>query len=135
MRWQPICGLRWAARLAAWPGYWCSGVAARLIGETFPWGTIIVNVVGSFIIGFFATLTGPDGRIFADTLTRQFVMIGILGGYTTFSSFSLQTLNLVQDGEWLQAGANIAALRGRSAWSPCGSAIVLAASINALKWI
>jgi fluoride ion exporter CrcB/FEX len=56
--------------------YWCSGVAARLIGETFPWGTIIVNIVGSFIIGFFATLTGPDGRIFADTLTRQFVMIG-----------------------------------------------------------
>jgi fluoride exporter len=69
--------------------YWCSGVAARLIGETFPWGTIIVNVIGCFIIGFFATLTGPDGRVFADTLTRQFVMIGILGGYTTFSSFSL----------------------------------------------
>ena len=88
--------------------YWCSGVAARLIGETFPWGTIIVNIVGSFIIGFFATLTGPDGRVFADTLTRQFVMIGILGGYTTFSSFSLQTLSLVQDGEWWLAGANIA---------------------------
>ena len=39
--------------------YWCSGFAARLIGKTFPWGTIIVNVVGSFIIGLFATLTGP----------------------------------------------------------------------------
>ena len=63
--------------------YWCSGVAARFMGETFPWGTIIVNIVGSFIIGFFATITGPDGRIFADTLTRQFVMIGVLGGYTT----------------------------------------------------
>ncbi len=75
--------------------FWCSGVAARLFGETFPWGTIIVNVAGSFMIGFFATLTGPDGRIFAGSLTRQFVMIGILGGYTTFSSFSLQTLNLL----------------------------------------
>jgi CrcB protein len=75
--------------------FWCSGVAARLFGETFPWGTIIVNVAGSFIIRFFATLTGPDGRIFAGSLTRQFVMIGILGGYTTFSSFSLQTLNLL----------------------------------------
>ena len=85
--------------------YWCSGVAARLIGETFPWDTLIVNVVGSFIIGFFATVTGPDGRIFADTLTRQAVMIGFCGGYTTFSSFSLQTLNLARDGEWLRAGA------------------------------
>jgi fluoride exporter len=67
-----------------------------------------VNIAGSFIIGFFATLTGPDDRIFADTLTRQFVMIGFLGGYTTFSSFSLQTLALLQDGEWLLASANIA---------------------------
>ena len=114
--------------------YWCSGVAARLIGETFPWGTIIVNIVGSFIIGFFATLTGPDGRIFADTLTRQFVMIGFCGGYTTFSSFSLQTLNLVQDGEWLLAGANIASV-GACALSQCGLGFVLAASINSLKWI
>jgi len=91
-----------------------------------------VNIAGSFIIGFFATLTGPDGRIFADTLTRQFVMIGFLGGYTTFSSFSLQTLALLQDGEWLLASANIAL-------SACLLAVwagyALAASINALKWI
>ena len=109
--------------------YWCSGVAARLIGETFPWGTIIVNIVGSFIIGFFATLTGPDGRVFADTLTRQFVMIGILGGYTTFSSFSLQTLSLVQDGEWWLAGANIA-LSVVACLVAVWLGFVLAASIN-----
>src|SRR5262245_35081526 len=59
--------------------YWCSGIAARLIGETFPWGTLIVNVVGSFVIGFFATLTGPDGRLFVGTTARQFVMIGLCG--------------------------------------------------------
>jgi fluoride exporter len=88
--------------------YWCSGVAARLIGETFPWGTLIVNVVGSFVIGFFGALCGPDGRMFVGTTARQFVMVGICGGYTTFSSFSLQTLALMNDGEWLQAGANIA---------------------------
>ncbi len=89
--------------------YWCSGVAARLVGETFPFGTLFVNVTGSFLIGLFATLTGPDGRIFAGSTMRQFVMLGILGGFTTFSSFSLQTLNLVQDGEMLQAGGNIVA--------------------------
>ena len=86
--------------------YWCSGITARLVGETSPWGTLLVNVVGSFVIGFFSTLTGPDGRIFASTTARQFVMVGICGGYTTFSSFSLQTLNLMNDGEWLYAAVN-----------------------------
>ena len=87
--------------------YWCSGVVARHFGETFPWGTIAVNVLGSFAIGFFATLTAPDGRLFIGAVPRQFVMAGVLGGYTTFSSFSLQTLNLLADGEWLKAGGNI----------------------------
>ena len=87
--------------------YWLSGVVARLIGETFPWGTLIINVSGSFIIGFFAALTGPDGRVFVGSTARQFVMVGLCGGYTTFSSFSLQTLNLMNDGEWFRAGGNI----------------------------
>ena len=81
--------------------YWCSGFAAERFGETFPWGTIIVNIVGSFIIGFFATLTGPDGRLLVPSTTRQFVMVGLCGGFTTFSSFGLETLNLARDGEWL----------------------------------
>jgi CrcB protein len=114
--------------------YWSSGVAARLIGETFPWGTIIVNVVGSFIIGFFATITGPDGRVFADTLTRQFVMIGFCGGFTTFSSFSLQTLNLANDGQWLQAGGNILGSVALCLIA-VGMGYMLAASLNAMKWI
>ncbi|SRR5579885_2484773 len=87
--------------------YWLSGIVANLFGETFPWGTLVVNVTGSFVIGFFNTLTGPDGRILVGGTARQFVMIGICGGYTTFSSFSLQTLSLAQDGEWLSSGANI----------------------------
>ena len=86
--------------------FFLSGVAAHQFGETFPWGTLIVNVTGSFVIGFVATLTGPDGRTFASGNTRQFLMTGILGGYTTFSSFSLQTLNLAREGEWFRAGAN-----------------------------
>jgi fluoride exporter len=88
--------------------YWCSGLAARAFGETFPWGTLLVNIVGSLIIGFVATVTAPDGRLFVSTIERQFVMIGFCGGFTTFSSFSLQTLNLLNDGEWLYAGGNIA---------------------------
>jgi fluoride exporter len=87
--------------------YWVSGFVANQVGETFPWGTILVNISGSFVIGFFATLTGPDGRLLVGSTARQFVMIGICGGYTTFSSFSLQTLTLARDGEWLWAGANI----------------------------
>jgi fluoride exporter len=87
--------------------YFVSGLFATFVGETFPWGTILVNVSGSFVIGFFATLTGPDGRVFASTDVRQFVMVGICGGYTTFSSFSLQTLNLARDGDMLRVGGNI----------------------------
>jgi CrcB protein len=87
--------------------YFVSGFVAQHIGETFPFGTLIVNVTGSFVIGFFAALTAPDGRVFVGSDARQFVMAGLCGGYTTFSSFSLQTLNLARDGENLLAGANI----------------------------
>ena len=114
--------------------YWLSGVVARLFGETFPWGTLVINVSGSFIIGFFAALTGPDGRVFVGSTARQFVMIGICGGYTTFSSFSLQTLNLMNDGEWFRAAGNIAGsvvLCLLAVWA----GFLLAASINSMKWI
>ena len=87
--------------------HWCSGVAARLWGESFPWGTIIVNVAGSFVIGLFATLTAPDGRVAASSEARLFVMVGLCGGYTTFSAFSLQSLVLARAGEWIGLGMNI----------------------------
>lgn len=87
--------------------YWLSGVVAQRFGETFPWGTILVNVTGCFVVGAFATLTGTEGRWLATPTVRQFVIFGILGGYTTFSAFSLQTLHLAREGEWLWAGANI----------------------------
>jgi CrcB protein len=114
--------------------FFFSGLLARTIGETFPWGTLIVNVIGSFIIGFFATLTGPNGRVYVGSLTRQFVMIGFCGGYTTFSSFSLQTLNLMNDGEWFRAAGNIGGsvvLCLLAVWA--GS--LLAASLNTMKWV
>ena len=112
--------------------YWLSGVVASLAGETFPWGTLVINVSGSFVIGFFAALTGPDGRVFVGSNTRQFVMIGLCGGFTTFSSFSLQTLNLMNDGEWFRAGGNIVlsvVLCLIAVWA----GYVLASALNVMK--
>lgn len=88
--------------------YALSGFSNLVLGETFPWGTLIVNVTGCFVIGLFATVTGPDGRLIINPNFRQFFMIGICGGYTTFSSFSLQTLNLAHEGDIALASANIA---------------------------
>ena len=87
--------------------YGLSGLVANWFGETFPWGTLLINVTGSFVIGFFATLSEPDGRLFVSSPTRTFVMVGLCGGFTTFSSFSLQTLNLIRGDEWAKAGGNV----------------------------
>lgn len=84
-----------------------SGIAARWWGETFPWGTIIINITGSMLIGFFAALTAPEGRVMVSPTFREFFTFGICGGYTTFSSFSLQTLSLARGGEWFKAGGNV----------------------------
>jgi CrcB protein len=86
--------------------FWASGLVAERFGEVFPLGTLVVNVSGSFVIGFFAALTDPAGPFLVAPRVRQFVMIGLCGGYTTFSSFSLQTLDLARDGDWLKAGLN-----------------------------
>ncbi len=87
--------------------YWISVLSVRAWGDSFPWGTILINVAGSFIIGFYGTLTMPDGAMPASPTMRTFVMIGICGGFTTFSSFSLQTLLLARAGAWLGASANV----------------------------
>jgi CrcB protein len=87
--------------------FWVSGLVAERFGETFPWGTLIINITGSLLIGIFAALTAPDIANSHRVTIIQFCMIGICGGYTTFSSFSLQTLRLLQNREWLYAGANV----------------------------
>jgi len=84
-----------------------NGWVLSLTGPTFPWGTLVINVAGSFAIGFFATLTEPGGRVYASPASRQFFMVGICGGFTTFSAFSLQTLELARTDEWLKAGSNV----------------------------
>jgi len=90
--------------------YWVATLidsSAQKGGVIFPWGTILVNITGCFVIGFIFTISAAEGRLFLSSLTRQFILIGILGGYTTFSSFSLQTLTLAQDGQWWGAAANV----------------------------
>jgi fluoride exporter len=87
--------------------FWLTALVAEILGPQFPWGTILINVLGSFVIGFYATFTGPDGRMTASFDARAFVMVGICGGFTTFSAFSLQTLDLARQSHWLEAGGNI----------------------------
>lgn len=89
-------------------GRYVVSVLAAPISDRLPWGTILINISGSFIIGLFGTLTLAHGRYPVSENLRLFVMIGICGGYTTFSSFSLQTLDLLRAGYPARAGANIA---------------------------
>lgn len=91
--------------------YWLNGLITDKFSAAavFPLGTLAINVTGSFLIGIFAGLAVPEGRLDPQSraFTTQFLMIGVCGGYTTFSSFSLQTLNLLRDREFLYAGGNI----------------------------
>ncbi|HEY4638768.1 MAG TPA: fluoride efflux transporter CrcB [Candidatus Udaeobacter sp.] len=86
--------------------FWMSGFIAEGGGEFFPLGTLVVNVTGSFVVGFSAAFTDPEGPILVAPRFRQFFMIGVCGGYTTFSSFSLQTFDLAREGDWLKALLN-----------------------------
>lgn len=86
--------------------FFVSGLVARAIGETFPWGTLVVNVTGAFSIGILAYLA--ENHHLADLPQAwPLAVTGFLGSYTTISSFSLQTLALARDGEWRQATVNV----------------------------
>ena len=80
---------------------------ARRFGENFPWGTIFVNVSGSFLIGVLAALSESGGKLASSVMLQRFLVVGICGGYTTFSAFSVQTLGLMRSGHMLAAGLNV----------------------------
>jgi fluoride exporter len=90
-------------------GRYLISVAAAPYSQTLPWGTIWINILGSFVIGLFGTLTLAQGRFPVSENARLFVMVGLCGGFTTFSSFSLQTLDLMRNGAMGRAAINIVA--------------------------
>jgi CrcB protein len=102
-------GLVWVALGSILGGparYFVSGFVGRHIGETFPWGTMVVNVTGAFVVGLVAAVATIEG-LFPMPVAWQFAVTGFLGSYTTVSSFSLQTLALVRDGQIMRAGGNV----------------------------
>jgi CrcB protein len=104
-----VNGLVWVALGSAFGGtarFFLSGLVGRHIGETFPWGTLAVNVTGAFAIGVIAATASGDAA-FHSSSPWQFAVVGFLGSYTTVSSFSLQTLALVRDGQFFRAGGNV----------------------------
>lgn len=105
-----IDGVIWVSLGSVFGGmarFWLSGFVARRVGETFPWGTMIINVSGAFLIGVLAASAAGHGA-FAAARPWQFAVTGFLGCYTTVSSFSLQTLSLARDGELKLAVWNLA---------------------------
>ncbi|WP_232478756.1 fluoride efflux transporter CrcB [Roseomonas rosulenta] len=99
--------------LGACARFWMSGVVARRVGETFPWGTLVVNVSGAVVIGLLAArLLTPEGVAEPWRATWLLLVTGVLGSYTTVSSFSLQTLALARTGEGGRAALNVIASLG-----------------------
>ncbi len=88
--------------------YWINQAAAARFGETFPWGTLVVNVSGSLLIGLLGALVAAGDSAKPPSLFLTFLMVGVCGGFTTFSAFSLQTLKLLQAGQSMAAFANVA---------------------------
>ena len=89
--------------------FWLGNAMALAVGSAFPWGTLLINVIGSFVISFFGMLTGASHRFALPNEARLFVTVGLCGGFTTFSSFSLQTVELVRTGQAGRAGIYVAA--------------------------
>jgi CrcB protein len=110
--WSPLFWVALGGALGSVLRFWSYGFVYRFLPDTFPYATLAVNILGSTFIGFFAALTATEGRLMAPAYLRLFVMPGICGGFTTFSTFSLETVTLARDGHAARAVANVAASVG-----------------------
>jgi len=98
--------------------YLLSGLVSRRVGETFPWGTLFVNVSGCFVIGLMAPVL-QEGSVL-----RAAILTGLLGGYTTVSSFSLQTIALMREGQWAPGLGNCALSVGLTLAAAAGGVLL-----------
>jgi CrcB protein len=89
--------------------FWMTGAVTAITGPRYPIGTLLINVLGSFVIGVVAGATLTPARMGMHPDLRVFLMVGVCGGFTTFSAFSLQTLELMQNGETTAAALYVAA--------------------------
>lgn len=87
--------------------FWLGAVVTALTGPRFPWGTLLINILGSFIIGLVSAWTFPPARLPMTAEMRIFLMVGVCGGFTTFSAFSLQTVELLQAGSTWPAASYV----------------------------
>jgi len=87
--------------------YWMGRSALRLLGPVFPYGTLAINVLGSFILGFFMIWTTE--RVLVDPRWRLLIAVGFCGGFTTFSSYAFESVSLMEQGQWLLVGSNFLA--------------------------
>jgi CrcB protein len=87
--------------------YFLSGYTAKVVSSSFPYGTLIINVTGSLLLGFFLVWTSE--RVLVDARWRLLIAIGFCGSYTTFSSYVFETFALVEQGQWLLVGLNVIA--------------------------
>ncbi|WP_298263204.1 fluoride efflux transporter CrcB [Acidocella sp.] len=102
------------------------------LGADFPWGTLLINVLGSFVISFFGVLSGAQARFPVPFEARVFVTVGLCGGFTTFSSFSLQTVELARNGQPMRAALYVAA-SATLCIIACALGYVAAAALNASR--
>lgn len=109
--------------------YALGNAVVLLTGPAFPWGTLLINVLGSFVISFFGMLTGTGDRFGLPAELRIFVTVGICGGFTTFSSFSLQTVDLIRAGQPGRAALYVTA-SAILCIAACGLGFLSAAALN-----
>jgi len=109
--------------------FWLGNTVALAVGSEFPWGTLLINVLGSFVISFFGMLTGTSQRFAVSYETRVFVTVGLCGGFTTFSAFSLQSVDLIRTGQAGRAGIYVAA-SVILCIAACALGFLMAAAVN-----